>query len=47
MSAAFMFAIALMYAGSALSFAVDGKYSWAALCLCWGAGNAILGAISK
>ena len=47
MSANFMYATAVLYAGGALSFAVDGKYGWALVCLCWGIGNATLGVMSK
>jgi hypothetical protein len=42
-----MFAIALMYLGAAVSFAWEGKAAWCGLALCWGAGNLILGMISK
>jgi hypothetical protein len=46
MSANFMFAIALMYAGAGVSFFIDGKYLWFVLAFCWGIGNAILALIS-
>lgn len=43
MSAAFMYAIALMYAGAAISFYVEGKYLWFVVAFAWGIGNALLG----
>lgn len=47
MSAFFMFAIAAMYAGAAVAFGYEGKWSWCVIACCWGTGNAILGAISR
>ena len=42
-----MLAIAVMYIGAALSFGLEGKWGWASVSLCWGAGNAILAWMSR
>jgi hypothetical protein len=47
MSIYFMFFIAACYAGAAVSFAIEGKFMWAGLALCWGIGNALTGMLSK
>lgn len=47
MSANFMFFIAACYAGAAISFAIESKFMWAGLALCWGIGNALTGLLSK
>lgn len=47
MSAAFMYAIALMYLGAAVCFAWEEKTAYCLLSICWGSGNLILGYISK
>jgi len=47
MSAGFMFSIAVMYLAAGICFAWEGKVAWCGLSLCWGAGNLILGYISK
>lgn len=46
MSAAFMYSIAVMYAGAAISFYVEGKYLWFVVAVCWGIGNALLAMMS-
>ena len=47
MSQAFMYAIAIMYVSAGVAFAWEGKLDWCGLSFCWGAGNFILGYISK
>ena len=47
MSAFFMLAIAIMYAGAAVSFALEGKAAWAIVACSWGVGNALLAWISR
>ena len=42
-----MFSIAVMYLAAGICFAWEGKVAWCGLSLCWGAGNLILGYISK
>lgn len=46
-STTFMLLIALMYAAAMVSFAIDGKWAWSVVSLCWGLGNALLAFISK
>lgn len=46
MSAAFMYAIAIMYGAAAVSFYIEGKYLWFVVAVCWGIGNALLGLMS-
>lgn len=47
MSLNFMLLIAVMYAGAAVSFGIEGKWGWCVVSMCWGLGNAILGLMSK
>ena len=47
MSTLFMLAIACMYAGAAVSFAIEAKWEWAVVAVSWAIGNAILGVISR
>lgn len=47
MSATFMFIIAALYICAAGAFAAEAKWAWSVIAVCWGTGNAILGAISR
>ena len=47
MSSTFMLIIGVLYLAAAGSFAWDGKFSWAAVALCWGIGNALLAHLSR
>ncbi len=47
MSVSFMLAIAVMYLGAALSYAIEGKIEWCVVSVCWGAGNAVLALVSR
>lgn len=41
-----MYAIAAMYAAAGISYAIQGKPMWFAICFCWGVGNALLAILS-
>jgi hypothetical protein len=47
MSAAILYAIAILYLCSAISFAIDGNAPWTGLTCSWGIGNLILAYLAK
>lgn len=47
MSTPFLYAIAVLYLGAAISFAWQMKLAWAGLCFSWAVGNFLIGFISQ
>lgn len=46
MSAAFMYAIAAMYAGASICFYLEGRFLWFLLAFSWGMGSAVVAFMS-